>query len=138
MAVQARYRVALAAAANVREVAHRPARADQHLALAEPWDARAAEFTAHVAPQRRHGVLVGRVRGEEAVGQPQRAERERPRRHGLAVLDACDQQAAAPEVEHQSIGDGQAEDGAHAGVTRLGVAAQHLELDAPARVQLLR
>ena len=132
VAVDAHDRVATPAPAHRGEVADGAAGADENLARPEPRHTGADELRSHVQAQRLDLPGRRRVRGEEAVGQPQRAEPETPRLADRAVLEARDLQAPTAEVDDQPALDGQAVDRPQGRAPALGRPVQQLQLDAPA------
>ena len=132
VAVDTHDRVAASAPAHRGEVADGAAGAHEDLVRPESRHAGAHELRTHVQAQRLDLLVRGRVRGEEAVGQPQRAEAKAPRPGDRAVLETRDLQAATAEVDDQSALDGQPVDRTQGRAFALGRPIEQIQLDAPA------
>ncbi len=80
--------------------------------------AQGLELIAHVAAERRDLRVGGRIVTQEPAGDPHRAQRQARHRHDLTVANGRELQAAAAQIGHHRIAEGEAAqrgDGTEAG-----------------------
>ena len=114
-----------------REVAHRAAHPDEPAAAAEPLGLR--QPLADRGPRLFELLARRRARGgEELLGDADGAERPRREALRLAAGHRRELQAAAPEVEHDAVGERRRVDGGHVAQPRLLLGGEHADREAGA------
>ena len=129
VAVQARDRVARGPLVDLRQVPQRAPGAHQLLAARERPQPRRVEDLPRVLAQAPHLARRRRVRLQESVRDPQRAERHAHRPEQPPVAEACDLQAPASQVEERPVLHRQAPDRPEEAVAGLLEARQGADRD---------
>ncbi len=108
-----------------RQVADRPAEADDALTARLPALERLAHTRAHLVQLLLCSGLIVR---QEFLGEPHRAQWERIHLERLALGDLCQLEAPAAEVEHHAVGEGRRVDRGDVAEVRLVASGQDLDL----------